>query len=375
MSKDTRGIYTLTVNFEVLSADILVDERPTHVDVKSTTLYLESSGQLAECLDALLNGSHFTTDAHTEIQLSNSGFEIDHDLPGGGIMLKGGKTSEVSPTSATLVISMDHSMVSGQTVISGKLSSTGFGIFAMIHRTYTDPDGMLDITAESQNAALSFDMTFGNGIGYSMNLTMPFNFSFGYYGIDLSGTLRATTLGVTHGNLSVDGFDISEDGIISLPFAMLTSNFNTDFRLSSDLSDVIIYNQNEEFVSYTDIAFDARKINMDVNWSDKTVLNLYEIRLDLSRTDGTELRKDLDHLTLTLDIHEEPSGKPLVDRVMEMIMIPCLVLIALMALVMLRLRKTKPELFTFTEFELHELAHMHPEDFHHLPEEDEKKKE
>lgn len=290
-------------------------------------------------------------------------------------MIKGGKVSEISPTSATLSISLDHSMFTGQTVLSGRLSSAGYEIFAMLHKTYTDPDGMLDITAESQNASMSFDTTFdGNRIGYSVNMNMPFAFTFGYYGIDLSGTMKASSYGITHGSLSVDGFDVSEDAILSLPLALLTSNFSTEFRVGSDLSEVVIYNQDEEFVSYTDITFDARKITADVDWSDKATLNLYEIRLDMCRTDGSELRKDLDHLTLVLDIKEEPSGKPLVDTVLEMALIPCLAIIAALAVVMLRLRKIRPDLFSFNEFEQHELVHMLPEDFH-IPEEDEKKKE
>lgn len=137
-------------------------------------------------------------------------------------------------------------------------------------------------------------------------MTMPFDFSFGYYGIDLSGTFKATSLGITRGSLSVDDFDVSERSILSLPIAMLTNDFRTEFRLSSDLTDVRLYNQGDDFLSYDDITFDSRRVVVDVDWSDKAAVDLYEIRLHMCHTDGSELKKELDHLTLDLDIVKEP---------------------------------------------------------------------
>lgn len=43
---------------------------------------------------------------------------------------------------------MDHKMINDQTVISGRFSSAGYSVSAILHKTYTDPEGMLDVTAE-----------------------------------------------------------------------------------------------------------------------------------------------------------------------------------------------------------------------------------
>lgn len=44
MTKDARGIYTLTVSLTAMTANTMLEGRPTFVDLKGTSVYMESSG-------------------------------------------------------------------------------------------------------------------------------------------------------------------------------------------------------------------------------------------------------------------------------------------------------------------------------------------
>lgn len=46
---------------------------------------------------------------------------------------------------------------------------------------------------------------------------------------------------------------------------MLTGNYRTEFRLSSEFSDIVIYNQSEEYASYSDVSVESRRITVDMD--------------------------------------------------------------------------------------------------------------
>lgn len=80
-------------------------------------------------------------------------------------------------------------------------------------------------------------------------------------------------------------------------------------------------------------------------------MDLYDLRLDVLRTDGSTIGRSLDHLRLNLDIGEEPGEKSLADRILPVLIIPCIVISLGMVLFILRLKKQAPELLRFNELD------------------------
>lgn len=352
--KDTRGLYTLTVQFAGITGEIPAKYGKISVEASRTMLFMESTENINESIDALIGGAHFTSDAHTGIQISNSGFGIVYKTDNGTLSVTSRKTSEVSPTTSSVVLTLDHLMSTGKTALKGKLSATGYGVLFGLVRQYADPQGSLEATFLATDMAGSFDLEFGDSITYSVNLSMPLSAELHYYGIDLAADIKNATMNLNRGNLTVDGFDRNTTGILQLPGLMLVSDYTSGFRASLELTDTVVYNQGKEFKSYTDVSVESRQVNVDAKRNDRVALDLYDLRLDISRTDGTGLLKEIDHLELDLNSVKDAGSEPMLDKVMSWAIIPCILFGLLLVLYLLRLRKRDPELFRFEEIPDHE---------------------
>gem|GEM_PF-1894813 len=348
---NTLKLYTMTVEFGSLDASIPINDKTATVKFGKTGLYMESSGSMSQCLDFLLSGSDFTSDAHAEIRLNLSGFTLSYPIEGGTVSLEGTPSSATTPPDATMMISMNHSEILKATTLSGKITYIGHTVTAEVHKAYTEPAGNLDLVLKTRDGSASFEFEFGSGIGFSVNLNVPWTFELQYYGISIQADAGVSNISLTHGRLGGDGFDITSTGALGIPALLSQKDFTLDTRLTMEVNSLKVYTDNRSSLraDISDMEFEVRKISADVRHGVSIDAALQKIIASYVAADGSLVEKSLGHLNLSKDLSGAEKGKGLLETVMVWVLVISAVGFVVLAAMLIRLRIKEPELFAFNE--------------------------
>jgi len=351
LRKNAQGMYTMTVSFDGLDTYVDVNGSTAIIHVDTSNVYMEVAGSLAEVLDSLLYYSHYTADAHAEIQISNAGFSIDYSLYNGTVSVSTVKSGDTSPAGATATVSLDHSVYQGNTVVSGVLSAIGYTFTAELHTSYEDPDGTLDVVLCSRDATGAFSLEFGEGINYSANFSIPWSFDFNYYGIEFQVDAGSSALSLTHGHLTVADYDTTQSGFLALPAYLMKSDFAMDMRVTFDMSSLLIYQEDRSKLlhSRTNVEMDIKKIGVNLAREDTLKIAIDQFYVGFTDTDGSSVEHSLNHLDIAKDLSGKEKSKTLLEDIMAWILVPCCIVLFALLLYIAYLRGSRPDLFKFNE--------------------------
>ncbi len=351
LMKNTRGMYTLTANADSLTAALDVNGETVDMSLVSAGIYMEVSGSLAEVLDALTSGSHFTADAHAEIQMSASSFVASYPLDSGVLSVKAEAASSTSSTDIVVAVSLDHSMYLGATTISGRLSTLGHTLTAEVHSAWTDPEGRLDAVLTTRDITGSFYLEFGEDTTFSANISIPWSLDFYYYGIEFKAVAGNTALSVTRGEVSVDGYDVQTCGILELPFCLTNNDFELECRVFADIPSLTVYTDEGATVhaDLSDVEVEVKSIALELKRDDRLDTSLDGISLTYTDSDGEYVEDTLAHLDLTKDLSGKEKEKTLLEEAMKWILVPSIVLCGLFLGLIIDARRKWPELCRFNE--------------------------
>ncbi len=351
LCENTIGLYTLTVKFDTLDTSPVLNGETVTIAIGKTSLYLEASGSVAECLDFLLSGSHFTSDAHAELQLTNAGFSLSYPLDNGTITVGSEVISSTSPPDVTLILSIDHSTYKDNTALAGTVSFIGYALEAEVQQTYTDPDGTLDAVLTAMDGSGSFEFEFGTGIGFSASLNLPWSFALKYYGIDLEVVSASSGISLSHGSLDLDGFSTAESGVLDIPMRLFTDDFGAGFRLSLETGSLDVYRDGSTVpdISCTDLEISVRDVGMNLKRDVSLDLALNKITLAYVTSEGKQTEYNLERLNVNKDLSGAETGKGPLEAAMPFMLAVSIIAIIVLLFLLVRMRRAQPELFKMNE--------------------------
>ncbi len=349
---NTMNLYTLTANFGTLSASPVLNGTVSTLTVGTTSLYMEVSGSVAETLDFLLSGSHFTSDAHAEVQLTNAGFSLEYPLDNGAVAIQGEVMSMSSPPDATVLLSIDHSYYTGVTSLSGNMSFIGHSLTVGVDTSYTDPEGTLDAELVAMDGSGSFNFDFGtSSTEFSASLNVPWAFSLKYYGIDVDVTSGSAGLSLTHGTLDVEGFDISECGVLQLPFCLISNDFTMGFRFAMETSFLEVAKNGSDVpdISCTDVELSVRDLSVDLKRDSSLGIAMNRISLSYVNSEGKQVEDTLTRLNINKDLSGAEAGKGILEKAMYWVLPVSIAAIIIIIVMLQNLKQYRPELFKVNE--------------------------
>ncbi len=351
MLRDGKGLNTLSLALDDVSFSMPYADGTLLFDIGYTQLYLESDGSLSECIDAFIKGIHFTRDAHAELQMTNSRFDISYQEEGKTIDVRTERISSISPATISLTMSMDHSTYRDSTVFEGKVSLIGYFLTAEVQESFAEPKGTLDAVLIADNMTGSFDLEFADGISFSTTFHMPWNLDFTYYDIEFQAEGDDMVLSVSHGNLTVDGYDYKQEGIVYIFDRMSKNDFGLDTRAVLTMDSMKIYTDDHTtlFNSFSDIELDVREISVDMERGVKRNISLDRVHLDLTYSDGSFLDRDIPHLNISKDLSGIGPGKSLLEQMAPYLTVAFILVSLAIAWILAYLRMKKPELFRLNE--------------------------
>lgn len=350
LARNTLGLYTMTASFGSLDADLQVGGKTADVTVGSAGLYVEVSGSMAEVLDSLNSGSHFTADAHAEVRLSVSSFTLSYPVGSGTATVSSTSTSASSPD-MTVALSMDHSMYRDVTTLSARIFTLGHTVTAEVHDTYTDPEGRLDVVMALRDVTGAVTVEYGGDTEFTANLSFPWTLDFYYYGIEFRAVATNTALSLTHGEVDIDGFDTASNGILQMPFYLTDSDFDLSFRFLADIPSFKVYTDGGSTLhsSVTDLEAEIKKVAVELRREDNLHIGLDNPFLSYYDSDGKYNEESLKHLDISKDLSGEEEGKTLLEKIMGWILIPCILETIALYFGITYLKFKKPELFKMQE--------------------------
>ncbi len=348
--EDPRGMNTLTLMIKEGYIPLEYNENILTIRLDATEVYVEADGSITECLDALFSKVDFTSDAHAEIQVTNSGFTFEYPEDDSSTTVLSKKRSESSPTRMALTLSVDHSTYEGQTKIAAKLNSTGYSIFVMEERTYTNPEGKLDLTFEAIDASMSLELILKDGMHFVIGLDMPWKLDVYYYDINFQIDSKEISLNLTHGIIDIDNYDYVQEGVIKMFEAMMNNNFLISTRIAYNSTDMSVYKDEREtlFAEYKDTDLDVRELSVDLKRGDNLGIIIDRFSLNTIMPDGSLYERNLKHL----DVNRDLSGVEPVDDFKEiaryLTFIFAIISVALIVII-IYFRIKKPHFFQFSK--------------------------
>ena len=310
--KDLRGYNTLSIRFALMEGCGPYEEHMWNYTVQQSEIYIESSGLLSECIDAFFEKIDFSSDAYAQIRLSSSGFTVGYKEEADVVNITLSKMSDKSPSYATAFISINHSTYEDKTDFSGTLSATGYNVAISRHKTYEDPAGELNFLLDIKNVLGSFNLSYGEQIGFGLDLKALWSLDYSYYGIEFQVDGGETELSASHGIISVAGYDPKKEGVINMFEDMMDEDYIVDTRLAFNSDDIIVYrdNRSEVYLQYDNLEADAKEIIIQMVQDVNMHIRLIEANIYYLETDGTEFKKNFDVLDIDRDLKENDEPEP-----------------------------------------------------------------
>ena len=350
LSRDGKGLNTMTVGFSDLFYRTGYGEGTAVMEFDRTMSYLESNGSLSECLDAFTSGVNFTTDAHSELQIANAGFSVLYEEEGKTIDVRSGKLSSTAAT-LSVVMSIDHSNYLDQSVIDGKVSAIGYYVTVKEDKQYTDPEGSMEVTVTFNDMTGSFGMTFDESIGFSMSLRMPWHMDMAYYDIEFQADGEGLNVETTHGQVWVEDYDYATEGIIAMFDKMSDNDFKLDTRMVMTAKSITILKDSRTIVfdEFRDVELDIRGLDVVMKRGLDRHITLDRVHLGLVYQDGTVLDRSIGHLDLTKDLSGAEPEESLLETLAPYLTILFAAVSAILAVILVYILIKDPERFKFSE--------------------------
>ncbi len=347
---DTRGQNTGTFSFSDLKVSVARESDLIEMELQSTRLYVESEGSLTECLNAFTKGINFTTDAHSQIQLTNDGIDMKYTRDKNTIEVQTGKVSP-SSTSLSVVASIDHSTYQNATMFKFDISSIGYNINILFHNEYDDPEGTSDIAIHTTDLTGSVDFTFGDSISFKADLNTPWSMDFNYYDIEFQAEGKDMVLGVNHSNLIIDGYDYTQQGFFDMFKCLSENNFTLSCRISFSEEHITIYKEQRTILydQYDDVELDIRELFVDLVLKEHRNVSLDKLHLSLVYSNGSVLDRTVRHLDVFKDLSDQDNSRPFFEDFATYMTVTLAVISAVMILAIIGLRIRNPEMFKFRE--------------------------
>ncbi len=347
---DTRGQNTGTFSFSNLQASIAQENDLIEMELQNTRLYVESNGSLTECLNAFTKGINFTTDAHSQIQLTNDGIDLKYTRNDDTMEVHTGKVSP-SSTSLSVVVTIDHSTYQNATMFKFDISSIGYNINVLFHNKYDDPEGTSDIALHTTDLTGSVDFTFGDSISFKADLNTPWSVDFNYYDIEFQAEGKDMVLGLNHSDLVIDGYDYTEQGFFDMFKCLSENNFTLSCRISFSEEHITIYKEQRTILydQYDDVELDIRELFVDLVLKEHRNVSLDKLHLSLVYSNGSTLDRTVRHLDVFKDLSDPDNSRPFFEDFATYMTVTSAVISAVMILAIIGLRIRNPEMFKFRE--------------------------
>ena len=310
--KDLRGYNTLSIRFALMEGYGPYEEHMWNYAVQQSEIYMESSGPLSECIDAFFEKIDFSSDAYAQVRLSSSGFSVGYTEEDDVVNITMSKISDKSPSYATAFISINHSTYEDKTDFSGTLSATGYNVAISRHKTYEDPAGELNFLLNIKNLLGSFNLSYGQQIGFGLDLKALWSLDYSYYGIEFQVDGGETELSTSRGTIYVSGYNPKKEGVINMFEDMMDEDYIVDTRLAFNSDDITVYrnNRSEVYLQYDNLEVEAKDITIQMEQEVNMHIHLVEAGIYYLETDGTEFKKYFDVLDINRDLKENDEPEP-----------------------------------------------------------------
>lgn len=347
---DSRDQNTGTFSFSNLRASLFRESDLLEMELQYTRLYVESEGSLTECLDAFTKGINFTTDSHSQLQLTNDGIDLKYIEKERTTQIITGKVSP-SSTSLSVVVSIDHSTYQNTTFFKFNISSIGYNINFIFHNDYDDPSGTSDVSLSVTDMTGGVDFSFGDSISFKVDINTPWSLDFNYYDIAFQADGRDSVIGVNHSDLKIDGYDYKEQGFFEMFKSMSENNFTLDCRISYTEEHITVYKEERTLLyeEYDDVELDIRDLFVELVRQDHRNVSLDKIHLALKKSDGSSLDRTIRHLDVFKDLSDPVPSRSYFEDFATYLTVTLSIVCVAMVLIMLGLRIRRPDLFRFRE--------------------------
>lgn len=311
-----KGQNMISFNFDWLKTSMEMSEAEIRAQLGASEILLFTEGSISECIDALFSGVNFSSDTRAELHISNEAAVIECLKEEDCLTMTNANLRENSPKYVTVVMSLEYSSYRDQTTLVGKISSIGHSVTLKDRSAVNDEGGILDLSFRTDEVSGGFEMVYGDGIGFSANLCMPWKAEFGYYDVQFQMESGESVVSLTRGNLAVDGYDHRKQGLLAVVPAIKSSSFAFENRvlMSSDSMRVLRSGTGEVISSYGDAELDVEKVKADLRRGD--TLNVILERLDIRITDqdGKVTERSLERLDVTTDQSGAEPEKSWVEK-------------------------------------------------------------
>lgn len=315
MEEDARKIDTIT-----LSAGVVLGSAPLFggllsLDALNLTLYMETSGSIAETVDAFLL-PHFTEDTYASIEMDTSRFLMIYAKENDVIDLNIYKVNESSPRAASVTLSMTHSMYSETTTLTTNVACLGYNVEFGIVKPIERSGDVLKMKFKSTDANASITASFGEEVTFGANIYMPWTLEFDYADINAQFEGKDMNIDISHGVIDVPGYDGRTMGILVLPVMMRVSDFTMSMRTNISVGELNIYVESwsELRDQFLDLELGIREITLTMNWGDERIIGIKELDLRVAYPDGSTYKRFIPSMEMKSDLSGDDPPESWVDE-------------------------------------------------------------
>jgi len=303
-----------------------------------------------QVIKAFTEGIQFTDDTVAEIQVSNSGFDIVSTSESNRLEVTGTAMSETSPTSMTLSVIVSYSKYEDTTTVAARANSVGYKVVIDDTIQHTDPVGTTNLVLTLTELRGELDLTFNEGIEYTLDVHMPWDLSVVHYDMDFRLDNDDSGISLTHGTLDIEGYDAKVQGIFAIVNALRTDDFTVGGRLLFTSSELVLSRDSVQvYNTYRDVEVTIRSFTVDVEREVNIGIDLERIYIDLIQSDGKEYEKSLDKLNIDLDQTHPVPEPTIMEMTAKLMLILFSVASAELVVTLIILRIKRPHLFKFNE--------------------------
>jgi hypothetical protein len=316
LSKNPKGQNTMTLGFDGLTTFVSKDDWVVGIFSGTSEILMVSDGSLTECVEVFTKGVAFTDDTSAEIKLSNESIRIEYTKDKDSVILTNERLTNSSPRFATATMSLDYAEYDKSTKLAVSISSIGHKITISDTSYVTKSDSNLHLTVSTEEVSGSLDVVFKDIVEFSANLSMPCEIRLEYTDVELEVDTSEAIISLTHGELDVDDYDYTEQGMFALIPSIKDSDFDLTTRLLMSAGSLIVYNSDHTAIvnSYGDAEVEVKKIAAEVKRNDSLSVTLDRLKLTTTDKSGKVNERDVDHLDILKDDTGTVPEKNWVER-------------------------------------------------------------
>ena len=351
IEKAPSGKNMITMGFGRLDGSMPFKDGVASISCGSSEVFVASDGSLSECIDAITRGVAFTSEARSEIRLSNEWLDLRYDGGQDTFSVVSERLSDGSPRYMTVALSMGYSQYRDTVSLSGSVSSIGHSVAIANRSLVKEPDGVMDLAFRTEDVSGSFEMEYGKEVGFSARLLMPWKLDFSYYDLQLQADCAGSVVSFSHGAVDVDGYDYREEGLA----ALLPSLKKNDFRLESSMfvstDSLAVYgdSRTRTFNAFSDAEIDVKKVSADLRRGESLSISLDGASFRLEDQSGKVTEKTIGHLDIMKDESGKEPSRSWAERNALALSVVFIVLSAALVALLLLFRSRRPDRFKLKE--------------------------